>query len=64
MTWLTRKNTGFLWSEECSRSLESLKQAFTTAPVLRHFDYDREIIMETDTSDYVSAGVLSQYDDD
>jgi hypothetical protein len=40
MTRLTRKNTRFVWSEECSRSFESLKQAFTTAPVLRHFDYD------------------------
>jgi hypothetical protein len=64
MTWLTRKNTRFVWSEEYSQSFESLKQAFTTAPVLRHFDYDCEIIVETDTSDYVSAGMLSQYDDD
>jgi hypothetical protein len=50
--------------EQCSRSFELLKQAFTTAPVLRYFDYDKDIIMETDASNYVSAGVLSQYDDD
>jgi len=37
--------------------------AFTTAPVLRHFDHDREVIIETDASDYVSAGDLSQHDD-
>jgi hypothetical protein len=54
----------FLWSDECSQSFETLKQAFTTAPILRHFDYDYEIIVETDASDYVSAGVLSQYDDE
>jgi hypothetical protein len=41
-----------------------LKTAFTTAPFLRRFDYDRDVIVETDASDYVSAGVLSQYDDD
>ena len=41
-----------------------LKTAFTTAPRLRHFDHDREIIVETHASDYVSAGILSQYDDD
>jgi hypothetical protein len=64
MTRLTRKNTHFLWSDECSQSFETLKQAFTTAPILRHFDYDREIIVETDASDYVSAGVLSQYDNE
>jgi hypothetical protein len=64
MTRLTRKNTHFVWSDKCSWSFESLKQAFTTAPVLQHFDYDREIIVKTDASNYVSAGVLSQYDDD
>jgi hypothetical protein len=63
MTHLTRKNNHFLWSDECSKSFETLKQAFTTAPILRHFHYDRENIVETDASDYISAGVLSQYDD-
>ena len=29
---------------------------------MRHFDLDREIIVETDASDYVSVGVMSQYD--
>ena len=38
--------------------------AYTTAPVLRHSDHDSEVIIETDASDSVSAGVLSQYDDD
>ena len=28
-----------------------------------HFDYDEEIIIETDASDYVSAGIMSQHDD-
>jgi hypothetical protein len=31
--------------------------------VLVHFDYEKEIVLETDASSYVSAGVLSQYDD-
>jgi hypothetical protein len=43
-------------------AFERLKEAFTTAPVLRHFDFDHEIVVETDASDFVSAGVLSQYD--
>jgi hypothetical protein len=64
MTRLTRKDTRFLWSAECSQSFETLKKAFTTAPVLRHFDYERQIIVETDASNYVSAGILSQYDDE
>jgi hypothetical protein len=44
------------------KSFEALKQAFTTTPVLPHFDYDYKIIVETDASDYVSTRVLSQYD--
>jgi len=34
------------------------------APVLRHFDHEREVINETDASDFISAGVLSQYADE
>ena len=44
-------------------AFEMMVTAFTTAPVLRHFDHDRQVIIETEGSDYVSAGVLSQYDD-
>jgi len=37
---------------------------FATASTLRHFDHNREVTIETDASDYVTAGVLSQPDDD
>jgi hypothetical protein len=40
-----------------------LLEAFTSAPVLVHFDYKKEIFHQTNTSNYVSAGVLSQYND-
>jgi hypothetical protein len=33
-------------------------------PVLAHFDPDQDVTVEMDASDYVSTGVLSQYDDD
>ena len=49
---------------ECQAAVDTLKTAFTTAPILRHFDHDREIIVETNASDYVSAGISLQYDDD
>ena len=29
-----------------------------------HFNYEKEIIVETDVSDHVSAEILSQYDND
>jgi hypothetical protein len=43
---------------------DTLKTTFTSAPLLAHFDPDWDVIVETDASDYVSAGVLSQYNDD
>jgi hypothetical protein len=63
LTRLTRKNTAFVWDTACTNSFAALKHAFTTAMILHHFDYNCEAIVETDTSDYVSAGILSQYDD-
>jgi len=34
------------------------------APILHRFDDDCNIVVETDASDFVSAAVLSQYDDE
>jgi len=36
----------------------------TEAPILRHFDQNREAILETDSFDYVNDDILSQYDDE
>jgi hypothetical protein len=41
-----------------------LKATFTSVPVLACFDPDWDIIVETDSSNYISASVLSQYDND
>ena len=54
-----RKN--FKWTSACQKAFDLLKHWFTTAPILAHFDYEKECIVETDASDNVSAGVLSQY---
>ena len=64
LTRLTRKDEPFLWEAEQQLAFKTMVTAFTTASVLRHFDHDREVIIDTDASDYVSAGSLSQYDDD
>jgi hypothetical protein len=34
MTKLLRKNTPFVWSEQCEQSFQTLKEKLTTAPVL------------------------------
>ena len=61
---LTKKGVPFDWSQTCSNSFRWLKDAFVSAPILAPFDWTREVTLETDASDYVSAGVISQYGDD
>jgi hypothetical protein len=62
MTLLSQKNMPFAWTNECSQSFKALKQAFTMVPILRHFDHNWEVIVETNASNYFSASNLSQYD--
>ncbi|KJZ68492.1 hypothetical protein HIM_12118 [Hirsutella minnesotensis 3608] len=52
------------FDDRCLEAFETLKTALTTAPVLVHFIEDRETKLETDASDGVIAGVLSQLADD
>jgi hypothetical protein len=62
LTNLTRKDVAFAWKPECQRAFEGLKRAFVSAPILAHFHPDRQIILETDASDYAVAAILSQED--
>jgi len=59
LTWLTRKDAPWNFSEDCRHSFNALKHAFTTAPILTHFILDTPIIVETDASDYAVASILS-----
>jgi hypothetical protein len=60
LTNLTRKAIFYLWSAKCQKAFESLKTAFTTAPILAHFDPDNPTVLETDSSDYAIRSILSQ----
>ncbi|KAG5735334.1 hypothetical protein E4T56_gene11036 [Termitomyces sp. T112] len=57
---LTRKDTPWDWDSKCQSVFLLLKKAFTSAPVLRHFDPSLPIVLECDASDYAIAGILSQ----
>jgi hypothetical protein len=63
LTWLIKKDAPFVWGSEQQLAFETMVIAFTTVRALRHFDHEREVIIETDASDYVSARVLAQRDD-
>src|SRR6195952_1092479 len=60
---LTKKDVKWNFDDACIRAFKALKSAFTSAPALSRFDPTREIFVETDASDYVSSGILSQKDD-
>ena len=62
MTKLTGKIVPWQWETEQRPAFKALKDTFTSAPILQHFDYEKAIVVETDASDYVSAGVLSEPD--
>ncbi len=62
LTRLLRKDITFKWDDPAQKSFDALKTAFTTAPILTHFDPARQIIIETDASDFAIAGVISHPD--
>ena len=55
--------TGYL-TPNAKRAFTQLRQAFTKAPILRHFDSECHIRIETDASGYAIGGVLSQLTSD
>ena len=48
------------WQEPQEQAYHRLIDAFTTAPVLRHYDPSSPIRVETDASHHALAGILSQ----
>jgi hypothetical protein len=53
----------FFWSDDCHLAFKELKRRLMQAPILAHYDPFRESQLETDASDGVIAGVLSQQDE-
>jgi hypothetical protein len=57
---LTCKDTPFVFETIYLDAFEELKRRLISTPILAHFDTDRESILETDASNRVVGGVLSQ----
>ena len=55
------KFTGpFLFSDEARSTFVELKEKFSSAPMLRHFNPEKAVRLETDASAFTIAGILSQ----
>jgi len=59
LTRLTRKDTPWNFDENCRKAFNTLKQAFTSAPILTHWVPDAQLVVETNASDYALATILS-----
>jgi transposase InsO family protein len=57
---LTKDHVAFQFDDDCRRAFQELKRRLTEAPLLRHYDYSLETMLETDASDGIIAGILSQ----
>jgi len=59
LTCLTRKDTPWNFDENCRRAFNTLKQAFTSVPILTHWVPDAQLVVETNASDYALTAILS-----
>ena len=50
--------TGYL-TPDARQAFTQLRQAFTKAPILQHFDLECHIRIETDVSGYAIGGILN-----
>ena len=60
LTSLTRKGVKFTWSSKADEAFRALQQAFTSAPILQHFQPDLPLTIEADASDFALGCILSQ----
>ena len=56
----TNNHNSSILTPEVEKAFEELKTAFTTAPILKHFNSELSTRVETDASGYVIDGILSQ----
>jgi transposase InsO family protein len=57
---LTRSSVAFQFDQSCWNAFEEIKTRLISAPILKHYQPKYESMIETDASDGVIAGVLSQ----
>ena len=60
LTQLTKKSIPFVWSEECQKAFEKLKESLTTGPVLVYPNPEQPYVLFTDASKYAWSAVLTQ----
>jgi len=57
---MTKKGAVFSWNDTLQSAFDIVKSHMRTDVFLQGFDYEKEIIFETDASDVAYAGIISQ----
>ena len=55
-----KKVSPYIMTDEARKAFKRLKNAFSSMPVLQHFDPNKPIHIEMDTSEFAIMGILSQ----
>ena len=64
LTCLIQKDIPSKFDSSCWDAFNSLKITFTSAPILTHWIFYAQLIMETDASDYILTAILSIVNND
>jgi hypothetical protein len=60
ITDLLRNGVSYELSHECAMVFQDFKDQVTKAPILKNFEPMRQIVVETDASDFTIGAALSQ----
>ena len=60
ITRLTRKNTPFIWNNDCENAFQYLKKSLLSPKILKYPDYEKQFCITTDASKIACGAVLSQ----
>jgi len=60
LTNLLKKDIKFEWTKECENSMNILKDAITSPPILKYVDFSKPLTLTTDASNAALGAVLSQ----
>ena len=61
---LTKKNTKFIWSEECAKAFQKLKDILLSDVILTYPNTQKPYRLYTDASNYAIGSILVQLDDE
>ena len=60
MSTLTKKNSHFIWTSDCEKAFDTLKNILISDPCIQYFDEKKPVILYCDTSPVGISAVLLQ----